>query len=151
MKWVITSVGFVISFVSLLVLGLVPRVQARQCSTTSFKGAYGASCEGAIVGVGPVAVVSVLTADGKGNISGVETLSVNGEISQGVTLTGAYTVNANCTGSIVTTTPDGAVTDHDFVIDANKSVSEGSSRGGEAREALHQRSGAVTGTILPTK
>jgi hypothetical protein len=120
MKRVITPVVFVISFVSLLVLGLVSRVQAGDCSNNSLKGTYGASCEGTIVGAGPVAVVGVLTADGDGSISGVETLSVNGEITTGVTFTGTYTVNADCTGSIVTTTPDGSVTDHDFVIDDNK-------------------------------
>jgi hypothetical protein len=87
MKRVITSVVLIISFVSLLVLGLVSRVQAEDCSNNSLKGTYGASCEGAIVGgplAGPVAVVGVLTADGDGNISGVETLSVNGVITIGV-------------------------------------------------------------------
>ena len=101
MKRASTSVVFVISFVSLLVLGLVSHGQARECSNASLKGAYGLSCEGTIVGVGPVAVVSVLTADGKGNSSGAETLSVNGTIVPGVTFTGAYTVNADCTGSLV--------------------------------------------------
>jgi hypothetical protein len=120
MKQAITSVVFVISLVSLLALGLVSRVQAGQCSNASLKGSYGASCEGTIVGVGPLAVIGVLTADGDGNISGVETLSVNGVITSGVTLTGTYTVNADCTGSIVTTAPDGSVTDHDFVLDDNK-------------------------------
>ena len=120
MKRVITSVMFVMAFVSLLVLGLVSRAQAEECSNASIKGGYGLSCEGTVVGVGPLAVIGVLTADGKGNISGVETLSVNGVITSGVTLTGTYTVNADCTGSIVTTAPDGAVTDHDFVLDDNK-------------------------------
>jgi hypothetical protein len=121
MKWALTSVVFVISFVTLLVLGLVSRVQAKECSTASFKGSYGASCEGTLAGIGPLAVIGVLIADGNGNITGVETLSVNGVITQGVTFTtGTYTVNADCTGSIVTTTPDGAVTDHDFVLDDNK-------------------------------
>jgi hypothetical protein len=120
MKQAITSVVFVMAFVSLLVLGLVSRVQAEQCSDASFKGTYGTSCEGTVVGVGPLTVVSILTADGGGNISGVETLSVNGGITPGVTLTGTYSVDADCTGSIVTTTPDGSVTDHDFVLDDNK-------------------------------
>ena len=119
MKQAITSVVFVISLVSLLALGLVSRVQAERCSNASFKGSYGASC-GGFVGAGPLAVIGVLTADGKGNISGVETLSVNGVITSGVTLTGTYTVNADCTGSIETTAPDDAVTDHDFVLDDNK-------------------------------
>ena len=120
MKQAITSVVFVIAFVSLLVLGLVSRVQAGECSNASIKGTYGFSCEGTIVGVGPLAVIGVFTADGKGNGSGVETLSLNGVIIPGVTFTGTYTVNADCTGSFVTTAPDGSVTHHDFVIDDNK-------------------------------
>jgi hypothetical protein len=120
MKRVITSVVFVISCVSLPVLGLVSRVQAGECSNSSLKGTYGLSCEGTIVGGGPLAVVSVLTADREGDISGVETLSVNGTIIPGLPFTGTYTMSADCTGSIVTTTPDHAVTHHDFVLDDNK-------------------------------
>ncbi len=88
MKQAITSVVFVISFVSLLVLGLVSQVQARECSNTSIKGTYGFSCEGTIVGVGPLAVIGVFTADGNGNDSEVETLSLNGEISRGAHVQG---------------------------------------------------------------
>ena len=82
MKRDITSVVFVISFVSLLVLGLVSRVQAGQCSNASIKGTYGFSCEGTVVGVGPLAVVALFTADGKGNGSEVETISLNGRITK---------------------------------------------------------------------
>jgi hypothetical protein len=78
MKQAITSGVFAISFVSLLVLGLVSRVQARECSNASIKGTYGFSCEGTIVGVGPLAAIGVFTADGNGNGSEVETLSLNG-------------------------------------------------------------------------
>ena len=120
MKRAITSVVFVISFVSLLVLGLVSRVQARECSNASIKGTYGFSCEGTVVGVGPIAVIGVFTADGNGNGSEVETISFNGEISQGVLFTVTYTVNADCTGSFVSTGPDGSVFHNDFVIDDNK-------------------------------
>jgi len=86
MKRAITSVVFVMACVSLLVLGLVSRVQAHggDCSNASIKGTYGFSCEGTLVGVGPIAVIGVFTADGTGNGSEVETLSLNGEISQGV-------------------------------------------------------------------
>ena len=120
MKRAIMSAVFVISFVSLLVLGLVSRVQARECSNASIKGTYGFSCEGTIVGVGPIAVIGVFTADGNGNGSQVETLSLNGEISQGVFRTDTYTVDADCTGSFVSTGPDGSVIHNDFVIDDNE-------------------------------
>jgi hypothetical protein len=119
MKQVITSVVFVISFVSLLVLGLVSRVQAKECSTASIKGTYGHSCQGTVVGGGPIAVVGVLTADGNGKASEVETLNVNGEILR-VPFEVNYTVNADCTGSFESTAPDGSVFLNDFVIDDHK-------------------------------
>ena len=120
MKRALTSVVFVLAFVSLLVLGLVSRAQARECSNASIKGTYGLSCEGTLVGVGPVAVVGVFTADGKGNGSAVDTLSFNGVISTEVPFTITYTVNADCTGSQVSTGPDGTVFHNYFVIDDNK-------------------------------
>jgi len=110
---------FVMAFVSLLVLGLVSRAQAEECSNASIKGGYGLSCEGTVVGVGPLAVIGVLTADGKGNGSEVETISFNGDIVQGATFTVAYTVNADCTGSFVSTGL-GSVFHNDFVLDDNK-------------------------------
>src|SRR4029453_5418328 len=82
MKQAITSVVFVISFVSLLVLGLVSQVQARECSNASIKGTYGFSCEGTIVGVGPIAVIGVFTADGNATGSQVETMSLNAQTPQ---------------------------------------------------------------------
>ena len=120
MKRAITSVVFVTAFVSLLVLGLVSRAQARECSNASIKGTYGFSCEGTVVGVGPIAVVAVFTADGNGNGSAVETTSLNGVITTEVPFTVTYTVNADCTGSFVSTAPDDTVFDNYFVIDNNK-------------------------------
>ena len=119
MQQAITSGVFIMSFFSLLVLGLVSQVQARACSNASIQGTYGFSCEGTIVGVGPIAAIGVFTADGHGNGSEVETLSVNGEISRGVFRTDTYTVDADCTGSFVSTGPDGSVIHNDFVIDDN--------------------------------
>jgi len=119
MKRALPSVVFVMAFVSLLVLGLVSRVQAKECSNASVKGTYGLSCEGTVVGVGPLAVVGVFTADGNGTGSEVETLSFNGVITTGATFTVTYTVDADCTGSFVSTGL-GSVFHNDFVIDDNK-------------------------------
>ena len=124
MKRVITSVVFVMAFISVLVLGLIPQVQAGQCSNTSIKGSYAISCEGTFVGVGPLAALGVFIADGNGNASEVETLSVNGDIHQGETFTVTYTVNADCTGTHTATGTgsffSGAVFHGDIVIDDNK-------------------------------
>lgn len=121
MKQTITSAVFSIAFVGLMILGLVSRVQAHgeECSNASIKGSYGLSCEGTAVGVGPLAVIGVFTADGKGNGSEIETLSFNGVITTGATFTVTYTVNADCTGSLVSTGL-GSVFHNDFVIDDNK-------------------------------
>ena len=119
MKQAITSVVFIMAFVNLLVLGLVSQVQAGECSNASIKGTYGFSCEGTVVGLGPLAAIGVLTADGNGNGSEVETISFNGDIVQGATFTVTYTVNADCTGSFVSSGL-GAVFHNDFVIDDNK-------------------------------
>ncbi len=120
MKRAITLVVFVTSFVGLLVLGPVSRVQAGQCSNASIKGSYGFSCEGTVVGVGPIAVVALFTADGNGKGSAIETTSLNGEITTEVPFTVSYTVNADCTGSFESTAPDGTVFDNYFVLDDNK-------------------------------
>ena len=120
MKQALTSGVFALSFVSLLVLGLVSRVQARECSNASIKGPYGFSCEGTIVEVGPLAAIGVFTADGPGHGSEVETLSLNGQLSQGVFRRDTYTVEADCTGSFESTGPDGSVIHNDFVIDDNE-------------------------------
>jgi len=124
MKRTLASVVFAIAFVSLLVLGLMSRVQAGECSNVSIKGAYGLSCEGTAVGVGPLAVIGVFTADGNGNGSEVETISFNGEIFQEERFTVTYTVKADCTGSFVSKGLGpvflGSVFHNDFVIDDNK-------------------------------
>jgi hypothetical protein len=124
MKQALTSVVFVMAFVSLLVLGRVSGVQAGACSNASIKGTYGFSCEGTAVEVGPVAVIGVFTADGNGNGSEVETISFNGAIFQGEHFTVTYTVHEDCTGSFVSTGLGpvflGSVFHNDFVIDDNK-------------------------------
>jgi len=48
----------------------------------------------------PFATVGVLAFDGAGNVSVSYTLAFKGKISPGLTGTGTYTVNPDCTGSI---------------------------------------------------
>ena len=116
MKRVITSAVFVSAFVSLLVLGLVSRVQA-ECSNASKKGTYGFTCQGTMDG-SPVALVGTCTFDGKGHgtakfvASGTDTIPPE-EVH--VTLT--YTVNSDCTGIDENTFPDGSKNYTYFVID----------------------------------
>jgi len=64
------------------------------------------------VGVGPISAAGEITYDGQGNSIATVTLSVNGTIHSGVTVTGTYTVNSDCTGSH--SESDGA--HYDFVV-----------------------------------
>jgi hypothetical protein len=68
---------------------------------------------GTIVGVGPSSAVGTVTYDGKGNSVNTFTASVNGAIFRGVTLTGTYTVNPDCTGSL---TQANGTQHYDFVV-----------------------------------
>lgn len=74
---------------------------AAQCplGNATKHGTYLVSGTGTIVGVGPISAVGEITYDGQGNSIATVTLSVNGTIHSGVTVTGTYTVNSDCTGS----------------------------------------------------
>ena len=54
---------------------------------------------GTIVRVGTISAVGEVTFDGRGNSIATYTASVNGTIHKGVTVTGTYTVNLDCTAS----------------------------------------------------
>jgi hypothetical protein len=69
----------------------------RQNAT--LRGTYLVAGSGTIVGVGPISAVGEVTFDGRGNSIATYTASINGTIYKGVTVTGAYTVNPDCTAS----------------------------------------------------
>jgi hypothetical protein len=75
-------------------------------------GTYVVHGTGTIVGLGPLAAVGEITYDGQGHSIATYTASVNGTIHKGVTVTGTYTVNPDCTGSHAES--DGS--HYDFVV-----------------------------------
>lgn len=94
---------------------LVPAVHASSgCTVANLNGTYAFSFNGfANVGKAghvktvPTADVGVARFDGAGNVSASYTDSTNGHISKGNQDVGTYTVNSDCTGSIVDTTTGG--------------------------------------------
>jgi len=80
------------------------------CSVATVMGSYGVissgfstpsnSVKGSEV---PVALVGVIAFDGVGNFSRNYTRSSGGVINQGLTTSGTYTVNSDCTGSLTFT------------------------------------------------
>jgi hypothetical protein len=75
------------------------------CSLATLNGIYGYYHGRPGGGATLTAVVGQLTSDGKGNLSGVWTMSVNGTISNG-SFDGTYTIAANCTGTMTFATED---------------------------------------------
>ncbi len=90
------------------------------CSDATMHGTYALSGSGFASGA-PIAVTGEVIYDGQGKGTLVtETASVNGEIFRGITGTGVFAVNSDCTGSKTFTTTAGSV-NFDFVIAADGS------------------------------
>ena len=107
---------------SLVVLGVgllvqAPRAAARdshdasavQCTVQNVAGTYGFLGSGTVLpnsaGIpeGLAATVGIQTFDGQGEWVTHQTLMVNGQVSTGVSLSGTYTVNPDCTFTLVDT------------------------------------------------
>jgi hypothetical protein len=86
-----------------------------RCTTRTLKGSYGLYADGAVIGVGPTAVIAIFTYDGEGNLTGTGTSKTNGNVAQ-FTLTGTYTVDADCNASDIVLFPSGATAAHEYVI-----------------------------------
>ena len=102
---------------AIIAFALVPRALNAQCrlGNATLHGTYVVSGAGTAVGVGSITAVGLHTWDGQGNTVATYTVSVNGNIYPGVTVTGSYSVNPDCTGSL--TESDGS--HYNFVVSPN--------------------------------
>ena len=96
-----------LAFCALAVMTLAGRPLALNAAealcplqNATLRGTYLSHGTGTIVGVGPISAVGSATYDGNGSTSNTFTASVNGTIHKDVTVTGIYTVNPDCTGSL---------------------------------------------------
>jgi hypothetical protein len=80
------------------VTGDARRVDQSACSNLSLRGRFGASLDGSVASL-PFAALDLVTAGGDGSFSGKGTISYNGTVSR-VAFTAAYSINADCSGSI---------------------------------------------------
>ncbi len=125
MKRTTTANTFAIAFATVVSLGIAPQAQAddKGCSNATLTGTFGITATGSIVApppiAGPFANVGTQTFDGKGGTTGTATVSQNGNILK-VTITGTYTVNPDCTGSITlnlsSQNPPLSLTTHAFFV-----------------------------------
>jgi hypothetical protein len=89
------------------------------CSNATLVGDYGFTITG-VDGSGQLsASVGQLTADGKGNFTGIFTNSDAGTINSNVALAGTYSVKTNCTGTTTITPSGGAATTFSLVVVSN--------------------------------
>jgi hypothetical protein len=119
-----------VAFALVLLLAVAPNLHAANCSNASLKGVYGFSSQGftevtpdiSPAGFVPWAETGLIVYDGHGNIpSGtftVNTTTANGGIIRG-TFTGTYTVNGDCTGTIVADTGDGNLFHFELVVEGS--------------------------------
>jgi hypothetical protein len=114
---------FTMAAITALALGVASTANAddKGCSTASLQGTFAYTSTGFITAppeiAGPFAETGTQTFDGRGHTTAAVTLSQNGNILP-VTVTGTYTVNPDCTGTMTLQVSPIAVTvDVFFVID----------------------------------
>jgi len=98
------AMGLGLSVIALLLL-FSPRAHAgenhphQQCSNATLKGTFGFYRTGTIqFGAGGLAAVGILSFDGKGNASVLQSVSRNGDFSYDEDGTFTYQLNPDCTG-----------------------------------------------------
>jgi hypothetical protein len=99
------------SSITLLVLAaLVPAANAAPaCTAATIAGDYGFTASGFFQNKeknAPIAAIGLVTFDGESNASATVTASFNGSISTFPWI-GTYTVNTDCTGSLIATPGSG--------------------------------------------
>ncbi len=87
---------------------------AATCTNASLSGAYVITVTGRSV-TNPFSAVGKLTADGVGGLTGVMTLSSNGQISRSLAITGTYALAA-CTGTATINYTGGGNLTFDIVL-----------------------------------
>ena len=101
MKQEAANTTLTIVFSIALLVGLAPAAHAATCSTATVAGNWAATLSGVLIlpsGEVPVAALIRATADTEGNLAGTEARSVGGGYGD-ETLSGSWTVNADCTGT----------------------------------------------------
>lgn len=136
------AIGMLLAVGSLL--GAAPSQQGSQkkgCSLATMNGTYLFSQTGFQIVDGqqvPFVFTGLDRSNGDGTLTGVNSFSVNGEITRNVTYTGTYTLNPDCTGSSITIDDGTGETAHfDIFVE----------RGGDAIGFLQTDPGYVSGGI----
>jgi hypothetical protein len=82
--------------------GLAIPQGTETCGLSGKSSTFAFNLFGGLSGTGAVAYTGQLILDGKGSLTGTETLNLDGTITSGVSLTGTYTQGSNCLGTLQT-------------------------------------------------
>jgi hypothetical protein len=102
MKHIVVHTNVLLISLVVVLASLAPTAHAANCSTATVAGNWAFTLTGTLIvqaGGVPVAAAGRFTADGDGNITGVEARSVGGGYAD-ETLTGNWTVNPDCTSTL---------------------------------------------------
>ena len=111
---------FALAALTALAMGIAANAADKGCSNITIAGTFSRQDTGTILaspgGTSPWALVGTFTFDGNGNVTGATTSVAFGKNGRG-TQTGTYTVNSDCTGTIVVAAAGGHASHYSFVID----------------------------------
>lgn len=111
-----------ISFAAVLAIGLLPQSKIHAqggCTLQTLNGPYAYQDNGFYgtpTGTGFFASSGVITADGLGGFTSIDTVSQNGVITRNRTQSGTYQVTPACTGSIAYIAAGQVTANVDFVL-----------------------------------
>jgi hypothetical protein len=105
--------------VVVIALACTQSLHAAACSNASLQGNYGFLVTGTASG-NPIAISGQLSADGGGNISGLETISNNGAVKNLVSVTGTYNIGSSCAGTAAITPHGAPAANYTLVLAAGK-------------------------------
>jgi len=98
------------------VLGSIQKAGSASCSDKTLSGVYGLVAGGTVNTSEVVALSNQFTADGKGNLTGLQTSSEGGVIVSNATTSGTYQIGATCTGSMTITPQGGTAANYDLTV-----------------------------------
>ncbi|MBZ5571410.1 MAG: hypothetical protein LAO09_05980 [Acidobacteriia bacterium] len=117
-----------------------PARLAPSCSNATLQGAYGFLITGTNTG-NPIAIVGQILADGKGGLTGTETVSDNGGTFETTPVTGTYSIGSKCAGTAAITPKGGTAANYNLTVLPGKKVQLVSADSGTVQSGLLQAQG----------
>lgn len=117
-----------------------PARLAASCSNATLQGNYGFLVSGTNAG-NPIAIVGQIIADGNGGLTGMETVSNNGDLVDTTLVTGTYKIGSKCAGTATITPQGGTAANYQLAAIAGGKVQLVSADNGTVQSGFLQSQG----------